>query len=157
VQYIEQPTNRDLNLPGTPDMHAVAKLKPVVIDESLVDYASLLRARELGYSGVALKACKGQSNALLIAAAAQKFNMFMCMQDLTCPGASLLQSVSLAAHIPPITAVESNARQYLPAANLPWEERFPGIFRVKDGKFQPSSLDGPGLGIVESQQESLVS
>ena len=156
VQYVEQPTNRDLNLPGTPSMHAVAKSKPVVIDESLVDYASLLRARELGYSGVALKSCKGQSNALLMAAAAQKFNMFTCMQDLTCPGASLLQSVSLAAHIPPITAVESNARQYLPAANRAWEGRFPGVFHVKDGKFQTAGLDGPGLGIVESQKESPV-
>ncbi len=153
VQYVEQPTNRDLNLPGTPSMHEVAKVKPVVIDESLVDYASLLRARELGYSGVALKSCKGQSNALLMAAAAQKFGMFTCMQDLTCPGASLLQSVSLAAHITPITAVESNARQYLPAANRSWEERFPGIFHVKEGKFQTAGLDGPGLGIVKLQKE----
>jgi L-alanine-DL-glutamate epimerase-like enolase superfamily enzyme len=148
VQYIEQPTKRDLNAPDTPDMHAAAKIKPVVIDESLTDYQSLLRARELGYSGVALKACKGQSNALLMAAAAQKFKMFTCMQDLTCPGASLLQSVSLAAHIPPIHAVESNARQYLPAANLSWESRFPGIFHVQEGKFQTASLYGPGLGII---------
>ena len=40
-------------------MHEAAKLKPVVIDESLIDYESLLLSRELGYSGVALKACKG--------------------------------------------------------------------------------------------------
>ncbi len=66
-------------------MHQVAKFKRVVIDESLVDFRSLLRARELGYSGVALKACKGQSNALLMAAAAQEFGMFPCVQDLTCP------------------------------------------------------------------------
>lgn len=150
VQYVEQPTNRDLNAPGTPDMHQAAKIKPVVIDESLVDYASLLRARELGYSGVALKACKGQSNALLMGAAAQKFSMFTCMQDLTCPGASLLQSVTLAAHIPSITAVESNARQYVPAANSPWETRFPGIFHVKHGKFETTRLNAPGLGIVEA-------
>ena len=148
VQYIEQPTNRDLNAPGTPDMHEAAKIKPVVIDESLTDYLSLVRARELGYSGVALKACKGQSNALLMGAAAQKFKMFTCMQDLTCPGASLLQSVSLAAHIPPIHAVESNGRQYLPAANRTWENRFPGIFHVQEGKFQTASLYGPGLGII---------
>ncbi|MDQ2945750.1 MAG: hypothetical protein M3Y27_07380, partial [Acidobacteriota bacterium] len=113
IQYVEQPTHRNLFAAGTPDMHAAAKIKPVVIDESLVDYQSLLRARELGYSGVALKACKGQSNALLMAAAAQKFGMFLCVQDLTCPGASLVQSVGLAAHVPPIRAVESNARQYV--------------------------------------------
>jgi L-alanine-DL-glutamate epimerase-like enolase superfamily enzyme len=148
IQYLEQPTNRDLDAPGTPNMHEAAKIKPVVIDESLVSYRSLLRARELGYSGVALKACKGQSNALLMAAAAQKFGMFLCMQDLTCPGASLLESVALAAHIPPITAVEGNARQYLPAANKAWEASFPGVFRISDGRLQTSQLNGPGLGVV---------
>jgi L-alanine-DL-glutamate epimerase-like enolase superfamily enzyme len=149
IEYVEQPTNRNLEAPGTPDMHQAAKMKPVVIDESLVDYASLLRARDLGYSGVALKACKGQSNALLMAAAAQKFGMFMCVQDLTCPGASLLQSVGLAAHIPTITAVESNARQYVPAANAPWAAKFPGVFRPQNGMFSTAGIDGPGLGIVQ--------
>lgn len=148
IQYLEQPTNRDLDAPGTPDMHEAAKIKPVVIDESLVSYQSLLRARELGYSGVALKACKGQSNALLMAAAAQKFGMFLCMQDLTCPGASLLESVGLAAHIPRITAVEGNARQYLPVANKGWEASFPGIFKVSDGLLRTSQLNGLGLGVV---------
>ena len=42
-------------------MHEAAKLKPVVIDESLVDLESLHLAREMGYTGVALKACKGQT------------------------------------------------------------------------------------------------
>ncbi len=148
IRYIEQPTSRDLNAPGTPAMHQAAQVKPVVIDESLTDYASLLRARELGYSGVALKACKGQSNALLMTAAAQKFGMFLCMQDLTCPGASLLHSAGLAAHIPPIRALESNARQYVPAANQPWEAQFPGIFRITEGRLETSRLDGPGLGII---------
>lgn len=151
IEYVEQPTNRNLEAPGTPDMHEVSRIKPVVIDESLVDYASLLAARELGYSGVALKACKGQSNALLMAAAAQKFKMFTCVQDLTCPGASLLHSVGLAAHIPPITAVESNARQYVPVANTPWAARFPGIFRPERGTFRTDGLDGAGLGITEEK------
>lgn len=149
IEYVEQPTSRNLEAVGTPDMHEAAKIKPVVIDESLVDYASLLRARELGYSGVALKACKGQTNALLMGAAAQKFGMFTCVQDLTCPGASLLQSVGLAAHIPTITAVESNARQYVPSANAAWAAKFPGIFHLENGMFQMAGTDRPGLGIVE--------
>ncbi len=64
VAYIEQPTARDLKAHPENRMHAAARLKPVVIDESLVDYESLLLAREQGYTGVALKACKGQSQAL---------------------------------------------------------------------------------------------
>jgi L-alanine-DL-glutamate epimerase-like enolase superfamily enzyme len=149
IEYVEQPTHRNLDAPGTPDMHEAAKIKPVVIDESLVDYASLLRALDLGYSGVALKACKGQTNALLMGAAAQKFGMFTCVQDLTCPGAALLQSIGLAAHIPTITAVESNARQYVPSANAGWAEKFPGIFRPENGMFRTAGMTGPGLGIVE--------
>jgi L-alanine-DL-glutamate epimerase-like enolase superfamily enzyme len=156
IRYIEQPTQRDLYAPGTPAMYKAAKVKPVVIDESLTDYASLLRARELGYSGVALKACKGQSNALLMAAAAQKFGMFLCVQDLTCPGASLLHSAGLAAHIPPISAIESNARQYVPAANRAWEARFPGIFHVTGGRLDTSHLNGPGLGIVPAVSAQLL-
>jgi hypothetical protein len=68
-------------------MHEAAKIKPVVIDESLVDLESLLLAREQGYSGVALKACKGHTEALLMGAAAQKYQLFLCVQDLTCIGA----------------------------------------------------------------------
>ena len=81
-------------------MHEAAKIVPVVIDESLVDLESFQLSRKLGYSGVALKVCKGQSHAVLMAAAAQKYKSFLCVQDLTCPGASLVHSASLASHIP---------------------------------------------------------
>src|SRR5919204_6037980 len=100
-----------------------SKTKPVVIDESLVDLESLQLCREMGYSGVALKACKGQTEALLMGAAAQKYGMFLCVQDLTCPGASFLHSASLAARIPTVAAIEGNARQYVPAGNRGWSER----------------------------------
>ncbi|MEP6917641.1 MAG: enolase C-terminal domain-like protein, partial [Acidobacteriota bacterium] len=92
IVYIEQPTARDLQKDRANVMHEAARLRPVVIDESLTDLEALLLAREMGYTGVALKACKGQSQAMLMAAAAQKFGMFLCVQDLTCPGASLIHS-----------------------------------------------------------------
>ncbi|RJP34946.1 MAG: hypothetical protein C4527_01365 [Candidatus Omnitrophota bacterium] len=149
VQYIEQPTARDLKAHPENKMHKAAAIKPVVIDESLVDYESLLLARELGYSGVALKACKGQSQALLMGAAAQKYHMFLCVQDLTCPGASFLHSAGLAAHVPTVAAIEGNSRQYCPAANDAWKDRFPAIFNITDGTIGTACLNGPGLGIVE--------
>jgi L-alanine-DL-glutamate epimerase-like enolase superfamily enzyme len=148
IHYIEQPTKRDLAADRANDMHEAAKLVPVVIDESLTDFESLLLAREMGYSGVALKAGKGQTQSLLMAAAAQKFGMFLCVQDLTCPGASLIQSAGLAAHIPPVEAIEANARQFVPVANEPWRKRFPGIFVIKDGTMHTGELRGPGLGAV---------
>jgi hypothetical protein len=73
IQYVEQPTARDLRAHRENVMTEAAKLRPVVIDESLINYEDLLLAREMGYSGVALKACKGQSHAVVLAAAAQKF------------------------------------------------------------------------------------
>ena len=146
LQYLEQPTSRDLRANPENRMHAAARIKPVVIDEALVDFESLLLSRDLGYSGVALKACKGQSEALLMGAAAQKYGMYLCVQDLTCPGYSFLHSASLSARIPTVAAIEGNARQYCPAANAGWSERFPSMFHVTDGTLGTAVLSGPGLG-----------
>jgi L-alanine-DL-glutamate epimerase-like enolase superfamily enzyme len=147
ILYVEQPTARDLTAPPRNDMHAAAKLRPVVIDESLTDLETLLIARDLGYTGVALKACKGQSHSLLMAAAARKHGMFVCVQDLTCPGAALVHSAGIAAWVPGVAGIEANARQYVPEASRGWDDRLPGIFRVTDGVLDTACLaDRPGLG-----------
>jgi L-alanine-DL-glutamate epimerase-like enolase superfamily enzyme len=148
ILYLEQPTARDLKANRQNLMHEAAKLRPVVIDESLTDLESLLLAREMGYTGVALKACKGQSQAMLMAAAAQKYKMFLCVQDLTCPGASLIHSAGIASHVPGVSGIEANSRQYMPAANEPWKKTHPGLFIVKDGTFDTSKLNRPGLSAV---------
>jgi L-alanine-DL-glutamate epimerase-like enolase superfamily enzyme len=148
ILYLEQPTARDLKGNRQNVMREAAKLRPVVIDESLTDLESLLLAREMGYTGVALKACKGQSQAMLMAAAAQKYRMFLCVQDLTCPGASLIHSAGIAAHVPGVSGIEANARQYMPAANRPWESRLPGLFKVTKGTLDTSQLDRQGLSAV---------
>ncbi len=148
VQYVEQPTARDLKANPQNKMHEAAKLKPVVIDESLLDLESMQLAREMGYTGVAFKACKGQTQTVLLAAAAQKYGMFRCVQDLSCPGASLIQSAGIAAHIPGVAAIEANSRQYCPAANEPWDAKFPGVFTIRDGTMNTAILNGSGLGAV---------
>jgi L-alanine-DL-glutamate epimerase-like enolase superfamily enzyme len=145
VQYIEQPTHRDLKTRGM-DVRSAARVKPVVIDESLVDEESLLLAHELGYTGVALKACKGQTESMLMASAAQKLGMFLCVQDLTCPGASFLHSAGLASRIPGVAAIEGNGRQYCPAGNSLWEEEFPSMFLITRGTVGTGCLTRDGLG-----------
>ncbi len=149
ILYLEQPTARDLKKDRSNVMHEAARLRPVVIDESLTDLESLLLAREMGYTGIALKACKGQSQAILMAAAGQKYKMFLCVQDLTCPGAALLHSAGLAAHVPGVSGIEANARQYVPAANKPWESKFPGIFIVRDGTLETGLLTRRGLSAFD--------
>jgi L-alanine-DL-glutamate epimerase-like enolase superfamily enzyme len=149
IQYVEQPTARDLKAHPENEMHAAAKLVPVVIDESLTDVEALLIACKMGYTGVALKACKGQSHMMLIASIGEKHKLFLCVQDLTCPGASLIQSAALAAHVPDVAAIEANARQFMPAANQAWVSRFPGIFQITDGTMHTGELTKAGLGATE--------
>ena len=43
------------------------------------------------------------------------------------------------------SALEANAREYVPAASAGWEKKFPGIFDVRDGWLKTAGLDGPGL------------
>lgn len=148
IQYVEQPTRRDLSADRHNVMYEASRLVPVVIDESLTGLDMLLLARDMGYTGAALKACKGQSQAVLMAAAGQIHKMFLCVQDLTCPGASLIQSAGLAAHVPGVVGIEANAREYVPAANKPWTKRFPGIFDITNGRMATETLTGLGLGAV---------
>lgn len=146
VQYIEQPTSRDLKAHPEIKLHAAAKLKPIVVDEALVDYEALLLARDQGYTGVALKTCKGHSESLCLAAAAQKFGMFLCVQDLTCTGFSFLHSASLASRIPTVAAIEGNGRQYCPGPNKQYARVLPSMFQISDGTVGTSVLNDVGLG-----------
>ncbi len=103
----------------------------------------------MGYSGAALKACKGQTQALLMGAAVQHHKLFLCVQDLTCPGASLVHSAGLAAQVKTVAAIEANSRQYVPAANAKWDKRYPGLFVIEDGSVDTSALTGPGLSLPD--------
>jgi L-alanine-DL-glutamate epimerase-like enolase superfamily enzyme len=150
LQYIEQPTHRNLKAFPENKMHRAAAIKPVVIDESLVDLESLHDCRSMGYSGIAIKACKGHSEALLMGAAAQKYQMFLCVQDLTCVGASFLHSATLSARIPTVAAIEGNGRQYCPSANTGWDKKYPSMFTIKDGTLGTSVLNEIGLGFSDS-------
>jgi len=143
--YIEQPTERDLRA-NRWDMHALAKLKPVVIDESLMTLEDFELALELGWSGVALKACKCQSAALLFAAKAARENVAYTVQDLTNPGLALVQSVALASHLSPLRGVETNSRQFFPSANTYVADRHPGLVRLTHGELDTTSIRGPGIG-----------
>jgi L-alanine-DL-glutamate epimerase-like enolase superfamily enzyme len=146
VEYVEQPTARDLAAHPENAMHEAARLRPVVIDESLVDVDSLLLARRLGWTGAVVKSPKGLTHMIMVASAARKQGIFLAGGDMSCPGAALIQTASLQARVPGLTSVEANARQFLPAANKAWEPRFPGMFRISDGMIQTGELTQPGLG-----------
>ena len=110
-------------------------------------------ARELGWSGIALKTCKGFSSALVTTAKAREEGLLYSVQDLTNPGLSLLHSVGFAARIQPLKGVEANARQFMPAASAREAVVHPGIFQTSEGTFSTESLTGPGLGFRVEEME----
>jgi len=62
--YLEQPTERDLSRHMF-SMREVSGIKPVLADEGVTDLESFDLALKLGWSGVAVKACKWHSSSLL--------------------------------------------------------------------------------------------
>lgn len=146
IHYIEQPMGRDLRLRKEVTMHRVSRLKPVVIDESLTDLEMLRFAKQQGYSGVAVKACKGISDSILLSAAAKQWGMKIYVQDLTCIGGSFMASASLASRIQGVTAVEGNGRQYCPAGNKDWESLYRPMFKILGGVVPTELLNGVGMG-----------
>ena len=143
--YVEQPTERNL-AEHRFDMRKLAAIKPVLADEGITDVTHLDLARELGWSGVALKTCKGHSSALLYVARSEEEGMPYTVQDLTNPGLSLVHSAGLAARIRPLMGVEYNSRQYIPQADPEVQGRHQGIFTVTDGRISTGSIQGAGLG-----------
>jgi L-alanine-DL-glutamate epimerase-like enolase superfamily enzyme len=94
VEYVEQPTHRDLKAHPENDMHEAAKLCRVVIDESVIDVKSVLLARNQGWTGVVVKSPKGLTHMILIACVAGKQKVRVAGGDMSCPGAALIQTAS---------------------------------------------------------------
>jgi L-alanine-DL-glutamate epimerase-like enolase superfamily enzyme len=145
ILYVEQPTERDLAARRF-DMRPVARLKPVLVDESLAGLQDMTLALELGWSGIALKACKCQSAEMVIVARAEHLRVPYSIQDLTNPALALLHSVGMAARLNPIMGVEANSPQFYPAASEPEAQVHPGVFHRRNGDLSTASLQGPGLG-----------
>jgi hypothetical protein len=99
--FIEQPVKRAAALERS--VAALARLKPLIIDESDGELASFPSAQRLGYTGVSSKNCKGLYKSLLNAARVAKLNAeadmpryFMSGEDLTTlAGVSVQQDLAL--------------------------------------------------------------
>lgn len=143
--YLEQPTERDLGSHMF-SMKEVAEIKPVLADEGVVDLHSFELALKLGWSGVAIKACKWHSSSLIYIARMEHYGIPYSIQDLTCTGLALVHSASLAARTEPLKGFEYNARQYVPFAFNEVQERHESLFKVKDGMVETDSLSPVGLG-----------
>jgi L-alanine-DL-glutamate epimerase-like enolase superfamily enzyme len=132
LAYFEQPTSR--NIEKHPfDWRPVTKYLPVLIDEGLTGLAMLAEAKRQGYSGLALKTCKGHSMLMVCAAWANRHGMSISLQDLTNPGISLIHAALVGAYLPTINGAELNSPQFTPSANVEFATRLPELFEPRGG------------------------
>jgi L-alanine-DL-glutamate epimerase-like enolase superfamily enzyme len=145
IIYIEQPTKRDLeNYAFT--LHEVSKRKPVLLNESLDSLDSLRYLDPLGWSGVALKTCKGQSAALIGYCWAMRRGVYITVQDLTNPGLACVHSANLAGHLRLSSdAFECNTRKYAPDSCPEETAQYSEMFIARNGKLPLDQIRGQGL------------
>ena len=144
LEYMEQATGRDV-FKHRFDWRPVALRKPMVLDEGLTDMEALREAAAQGFSGAALKTCKGHSFALVAAAWAREHGLRLMMQDLTNPGLAAIHSALFAAHLHCDNGLELNSAQFTPAANEEWLPRLKALFEPSDGMHRLAATP-PGLG-----------
>ena len=160
IIFIEQPIKRQNALAA--DVSALAKEKPVIIDESDDSLDAFPRAKALGYRGVSSKTCKGLYKSFVNAArcAAWGNGYFMSGEDLTIQAGIALQQDLALVSILGLTHLERNGHHYVNGmAGLPKgeQERFLSSHedlyershgavrvRIREGKLQIGSLDCPG-------------
>lgn len=166
VEFIEQPINRKTALDH--DIAALARLKPVIIDESDGDLDAFPRALALGYVGVSSKTCKGLYKSLINAARCARRNRdgarcILSGEDLTTQaGLAVQQDLALVDFLG-LDHVERNGHHYVDgmasypaaeqnvflAAHPDLYERSHGAVRLRitDGMLAIGSLDCPGFGV----------
>jgi hypothetical protein len=145
ILYVEQPFPYELDQHPI-DVQSVSARKPLFMDESAHDWRQVMRGRELGWTGVALKTCKTQTGALLSLCWAKAHGMTLMVQDLTNPMLAQIPHVLLAAHAGTIMGVETNSMQFYPEASAAEAEVHPGLYHRRAGEVNLASIHGAGFG-----------
>ena len=159
IAFIEQPIHRKHALER--DVHAVARIAPLIIDESDADLEAFPRAKALGYSGVSSKMCKGLYKSILNAARCASWSTpeqryFMTAEDLTTQAGLAVQQDLALVNLLGMTHVERNGHHYVNGmAGLPEVEQqaflsaHPDLYershgavrlRIREGKLAVGSL-----------------
>jgi L-alanine-DL-glutamate epimerase-like enolase superfamily enzyme len=145
ILYVEQPFAYDLEA-DLRDVTSVSQRRPLFMDESAHSWHFVKLGHSLGWTGVALKTCKTQTNAILSLCWARAHGMAIMVQDLTNPMLAQIPHVMLAAHARTIMGVESNAMQFYPEASAIEAAVHPGVYSRRNGQLDLSTIQGPGFG-----------
>ena len=166
--YLEQPLARGSALDV--DVSALARIKPLLIDESDATLDAFPAARQCGYEGVSSKSCKGIYKSILNAARCARWNAeastsryFLSAEDLTMQaGIAVQQDLALVATLG-LRHVERNGHHYVngfsgQGASEREQQAFlnaqPGLYEYsahsvrlafRDGRIDLSSLAAPGF------------
>jgi hypothetical protein len=167
--FIEQPIKRAKALATS--VEPIARLKPLIIDESDGELASFPAALRLGYSGVSSKNCKGLYKSILNAARVASLNAkagteryFMSAEDLTTlAGVSVQQDLALVSLLG-LGHVERNGHHFVDGMSFaPESEQAafakahpdlysrsagPARLRIAEGRLQLESLGCPGFAVA---------
>jgi hypothetical protein len=166
IMFIEQPIARAHAIDV--DVSALARVKPVIIDESDDDLGAFRRAKALGYLGVSSKSCKGLYKSILNAARCAMWNAaergsryFITGEDLTTQAGLAVQQDLALVNLIGLRHVERNGHHYVNGmAGLPEAEQaaflsaHPDLYershgavrlRIRNGRLDLSSLAGPGF------------
>ena len=147
--FIEQPIKRAVALSRS--VEPLARLRPVIIDESDGELSSFPTALKLGYAGVSSKNCKGFYKSILNASRVARLGAghFMSAEDLTTwPGISVQQDLALVSLLG-MTHVERNAHHFIDGMSFAPEGEqkafvaaHPDLYEKQDG--QPARLKARG-------------
>jgi hypothetical protein len=165
--FIEQPIKRQVALARS--IAPLARLRPVIIDESDGELDAFPRARSLGYGGVSSKDCKGFYKSIVNLARCRVWNAegddagyFLSGEDLTTQaGLSVQQDLALVSLLG-LADVERNGHHFIDGfAGRPQMEALafldahPDLYveenrrvrlRIEHGRIALGSLDCPGFG-----------
>ena len=161
VAFIEQPIKRQNALSA--DVSALAREKPVIIDESDDMLDAFARTKQLGYRGVSSKTCKGIYKSIINAARCVEWgrDYFMTGEDLTVQAGLAVQQDLALVSLLGLTHVERNGHHYVNGmAGLPADEQaaflraHPDLYershgavrlRISNGNLAIGSLDCVGF------------
>lgn len=168
IAYIEQPVARARALDTS--MGALAKARPVIIDESDGDLSAFVTAKGLGYAGVSTKACKGFWRSFVNHARCRAWNdaggqYFMSAEDLTTlAGLCVQQDLALVSALG-LRHVERNGHHFIAgfqgrpkAEAVRFMEAHPGLYAdtahgprlaIREGALDIASIAVAGFGAAE--------
>jgi len=106
------------------------------------DLAALEYAAQLGWTGPALKTCKGHSAALLEIAWCHLTGHPYTMQDLTNPNIGAVQAAGLAARCEALNGVELNVMQFVPASSIATAAEYPELLHAGAAACEGRSASG---------------